>query len=296
MGLRIRTNIASVNAQRRMSQTTETMQTSMRNLSSGYRINRSADDAAGLAISENLKAQTRSMKQARRNANDGVSMIQVAEGSMNEVTNILIRLRELSVQAASDTIGNKERMFSNKEYVQLVDEIDRIASTTEFNGTKLLRGIEANEGMEGELTLHIGAGDGRVENTDTILLDIDKYKIISDEVLELGKEAEIGPESMDDLSFTRETAAGKLRIVDDALDYVAGARAELGAQQNRLQSAISNLGTAIENTESTNSQIRDVDFAAETARLTQMKILNQAGAQVLANANTLPEVALSLLR
>jgi len=294
MGLRIRTNMSSVNAQRSLQGTTNALRENMAQLSSGYRINKAADDAAGLAISNNMTGKIRSLEQATRNANDGVSLVQVAEGSMNEISNILVRLRELATQSASDTIGNAERSFTNREYVALVDEIERITNTTEFNGVKLLQGSDNNEGDE-LLTIHIGAGDGSVENTDTIRLDIDKMRLIPSEDLGLGKDAEIGPVEIGD-SFSREQAAEKLTSIDNALQLVASTRANLGAQQSRMQSAIGNLGIQVENLKSANSRIRDVDFAGATAQFTQNRILSQAGVSVLSQANQEPEAALALLR
>lgn len=293
MGLRIRTNVASVNSQRTMGQSTQALGEDMAKLSSGYRINKAADDAAGLAISETMKAKVRSLDQAKRNANDGVSLIQVAEGSMNEVSNILIRLRELATQAASDTIGNTERSYTNREYVQLVNEIDRISNTTEFNGTKLLAGQEA-VGDETMFTIHVGSGDGSVPNTDSLRIGVEDLTITT-EKLGLGTESEIGPVNPED-GFSRETAAAKLTVIDNALEQVSSSRAYLGAQQSRLGSTINNLGIQIENTKSANSRIRDVDFAEVTASFTQNRILQQAGASVLAQANSAPEIALSLLR
>jgi flagellin len=293
MGLRIKTNVASVNAQRNLGNSTSALQENMGKLSSGYRINKAADDAAGLAISESMKARVRSLGQAKRNANDGVSLVQVAEGSMNEVSNILVRLRELATQAASDTIGNTERAYTNREYVQLVNEIDRISNTTEWNGTKLLAGQE-ELGDETMFTLHVGAGDGQTPNTDTIRIGVENLKV-SVEELGLGTEAEIGPAEVGD-DFTRETAAQKLTVIDSALEKISSNRSYLGAQQSRLNSTINNLGIQIENLKSANSRIRDVDYAEETATFTQNRILQQAGMSVLAQANSAPEVALSLLR
>lgn len=293
MGLRIRTNIASVNSQRNLGKSTEALGEDMAKLSSGYRINKAADDAAGLAISESMKAKIRSMDQAKRNANDGVSLIQIAEGSMNEVSNILVRLRELATQASSDTIGNTERSYTNREYVQLVNEIDRIANTTNFNGIPLLSGSEAT-GDESMFTIHVGAGDGMKENTDTIRIGTENLKVNIEE-MGLGVEAEIGPVNVED-GFSRETAAGKLTVIDSALEKISSNRAYLGAQQSRLSSTINNLGIQVENTKSANSRIRDVDFADVTATFTQNKILQQAGASVLAQANSSPELALALLR
>jgi flagellin len=293
MGLRIKTNIASVNAQRNLSNSTAATGENMAKLSSGYRINKAADDAAGLAISESMKARIRSLGQAQRNANDGVSMVQVAEGSMNEVSNILIRLRELATQAASDTIGNTERSFTNREYVELVNEIQRISNTTEWNGIPLLKGQEAL-GDATMFTIHVGAGDGTVENTDTIRLGVENLKVdVTD--LGLGTESEIGPVNVED-GFVRETAARKLTVIDGALQKIASNRSYLGAQQSRLGSTINNLGIQIENLKSANSRIRDVDFADETASFAQNRILQQAGVSVLTQANQAPEVALSLLR
>ncbi len=293
MGLRIRTNVPALIAQRRLQGTTNEMSNNMEKLSSGNRINRSADDAAGLAISDTLTAKIRSLGQAKRNANDGVSLIQVAEGSMNEISNILIRMRELTTQAASDTIGNQERSFANKEYTQLVDEIDRISNTTEFNGLSLLGGANKNNGV-GELTLHIGAGDGAAENTDTFAINIENIKLDAQNILGLGKEAEIGPTTADG-DFDRATAAEKLGVIDQAIKTVAGNRALLGAKQSRLNSAINNLGSQIENMATTRSRIRDVDFAEVTAEFTQNRILAQAGTSILAQASSVPELSLKLL-
>ena len=296
MGLRIRTNISALTAQRHLAEASGALEVNMEKLSSGYRINRAADDAAGLAISENMKAKTRSMTQAKRNASDGVSLIQVAEGGMNEVSNILIRLRELSTQAASDTIGNRERAFTNLEYVQLVDEIERIGNITEFNGVMLLRG--GNEaGDQENLTLHIGAGDGSVRNTDTIELNLQKIKILAQETLGLETGSAIGPvDPNDGEPFDRSMAAAKLTILDDALSTVNSIRAELGAKQSRLNSTINNLNIAHENLSASNSRIRDVDFASETASYTQNRILQQGGTSILSQANSLPELALTLIR
>ncbi len=295
MGLRIRTNIASINSQRRLSKTTNEMTETMTKLASGYRINKAADDAAGLAISESNRAMIKSVAQAKRNASDGVSLIQVAEGSMNEVSNILVRLRELATQASSDTISNTERSFTNREYVQLVEEIDRITNSTEFNGIKLLRGGSEDGDMD-TLTIHVGAGDGSMENTDTLDVDIQAMKLSSTEELGLGMEEEIGPNDPNDTGFERQTAADKLSIIDDALLHINSVRSELGAKQNRLNSTVSNLGIMHENLSAATSRIRDVDYANATAQFTQSRILQQGGISVLQQSNNLPEMALALLR
>jgi flagellin len=266
----------------------------MERLASGFRINKAADDAAGLGISEGLRAKIRSMGQAKRNASDGVSMIQVAEGSMNEISNILIRLRELSTQAASDTIGNKERAFANKEYVELVEEIDRIGNITEFNGIKLLKGGN-DEGSMTNLSIHVDVGDGSQPNRDTIELDLSKMVVGAKDAFGLDVGSAIGPvESGED--FQRETAAQKLTVIDQALHKVNSMRADLGAKQSRLQSTISNLSVAHENASATHSRIKDVDFAEETASFTQNRILQQGGISILSQANSMPELAMNLLR
>ena len=294
MGLRIKTNVGSLKAQRNLGNTNTRMEDNITKLSSGHRINKSADDAAGLAISATMYSKIRSSTQAKRNANDGISMIQVAEGSFNEITNIMVRLRELSIQSASDTVGDLERSFANKEYVELVDEIDRIANSTEFGGYKLLKGADANEGLD-TLNFHISAGDDSIENRDSILVDIESIKIDSGDVLGLGKGAEVGPMEADG-DFNREASTEKLKVLDDAMNKVAGFRANLGAKQSRLMSTVQNLGVVIENLETSRSRIQDVDFASETAKLTQNRILGQSGVSVLAQGNSQPEQVLGLLR
>jgi flagellin len=224
---------------------------------------------------------------------DGVSLVQTAEGSMNEVTNILIRLRELATQSASDTIGNTERSYTNREYVQLVSEIDRISKTTSFNGSPLLSGQEA-VGDPMMFTIHVGAGDGTIENTDTIQIGVENLEV-STAKLGLGMESEIGPITPGE-EFLRESAASKLTVLDTALQQISSNRSYLGAQQSRLNSTITNLGVQIENLQSANSRIKDVDFAEETASFAQNKILQQSGAAVLMQANSAPEIALALIR
>ena len=294
MGLRIKTNVASLTAQRQLGNNIGRLKNNLEKLSSGQRINKAADDAAGLALSENLKAQVKGLNQARRNANDGISMIQTAEGAYSEISNILIRLRELSVQSASDTIGDRERGYLNKEYTELVDEVDRIANVTEFNGLKVLKGNSRGKEMT-DITLHIGTGSGLQSNSDSLKLDFSEIKVDS-QTLGLGKENEIGPTFGQDNAPPRAEIAQKLDTIDDALIKISGQRAALGANQSRLQKAVGNLAITVENMSAANSRIRDVDFASETASLTQNKILAQAGTAVLTQANTSPEMALSLIR
>lgn len=292
MGMRIRTNVSSLTAQRHMDRNNQDMSSSLEKLSSGYRINKSADDAAGLAITENLRGQIRGLNVARRNANDAVSLVQVAEGSMNEMSNIMIRLRELTVQSASDTLGQQERTFLNREYVQLVDELDRIANSTEFNGQKI---FDQNNDVS-EYVIQVGTrGTTPDENVDTIKINLEGLKFNS-ESLSLGKESEIGAAELGESGPSREDIASKLTTIDEALGRIASERATLGSVQNRLGSAISNLGISIESQQAAASRIKDVDFASETANLTQARIMTNSNLAVLSQANAAPEMALQLLR
>lgn len=295
MGLRIRTNVSAQTAQRQLGETTSRLNKNVEKLSGGFRINRASDDAAGLGVSESMRAQLRSLNQAKRNASDGVSLIQVAEAGMNEVATILIRLRELSVQAASDTIGSKERSLANQEYIQLVEEIDRIGNVTEFNSLPLLKGNSPDGRMDQPLSFHVGPGDGSVANRDTVELDLAKFVIDSKEAFGLDKDVGIGPKDPTE-PFDREQATEKLTILDLALNHINGMRSELGAKQSRLTSTINNLSISEENISASRSRIRDVDFAAETASYTQNKILQQGGVSILANANAMPELVMGLIR
>lgn len=303
MGLRIRTNIASLNAQRRLNLSTNELQDSSAKLASGSRINKAADDAAGLAISENLKADIRSLDQAKRNAGDGVSLVQTAEGGLVETSNMLIRLRELAIQSASDTIGDTERQFTDREFLQLKDEIDRIAASTEFNGTKLLIG-DGDVGDEivnnASFPLEIQVGKEYYQDADSldaanpvniIKMDFSRLNAFTEGEgsLELGR-AEEGTRVN-----TKEAAQLSIAQLDKAIVQVNDYRSYLGAIQNRLGSTIRNLSVQSENLSEANSRIRDTDFAMETAKYTQANILQQAGTSVLANANQQPQIALKLL-
>jgi flagellin len=249
--------------------TSNRLNDSLRKLSSGERITKAGDDAAGLAISENLKAQIRGIRQANRNAGDAISMVQVAEGGLSEISNIVIRLRELGVQAASDTIGETERGFSDIEFQRLKDEVDRIARSTEFNGQKLL------DGTGGIFEFQIGT------KNDPILDRLRFDATAADGTLaSLGLSAET--------VATKEGAQTTLKKLDDALVQINGVRADLGATQNRLQSTINNLGISDENLSAANSRIRDVDVASETAELARNNILVQSGTSVLSQANQIP--------
>jgi len=276
MGLRINTNVASLNAQRNLSGTKLMMDKTLEKLASGQRINRAGDDAAGLAISENLKAQIRGLSQAERNAQDGVSLVQIAEGALSEVSNILIRLRELGVQAASDTIGATERKFLNVEFEQLMSEVDRIANSTEFNRVPLLNGTGA--------VFDIQIGTRNDPMSDRLTFDASSADV---NVAALGLNlASIGD---------KISAQNSLSAIDQAIINVSGIRADFGALQNRLQSTINNLAVNVENLSAANSRIRDTDIAKETAELTKSNILVTAGTSVLAQANNSTKMALGLI-
>ncbi len=276
MGMRINTNVSSLNAQRNLRQTRLDLDKSLEQLSSGQRINRAGDDAAGLAISENLKAQVRGLGQAKRNTEDGVSLVQIAEGGLGEISNILIRLRELAVQAASDTIGSTERKFLNVEFEQLTSEIDRIASSTEFNQVPLLNGTGA--------VLDIQIGTRNDPLTDRLTFDASSADV---NVAALG----LNLASVAD----KISSQNSLAAIDQAIISVSGIRADFGALQNRLQSTINNQAISIENLSAANSRIRDTDVASSTAELTRNNILLQAGTSVLAQANKSTTNALSLI-
>lgn len=276
MSLRIATNIQALAAQRYLASNHEAQNRTLEKLSSGSRINRAGDDAAGLAISEKLKANIRSMKQATRNANDGVSLIQTAEGSMNEIGNILIRMRELSIQAASDTIADTERGFIDKEVQHLKEEIDRISNSTEFNGTKLLNGTSP------PLDIQIGINNNAA--LDRFVFDAP------------GRNTTLEALGLDGISTAvKESSQQNIGMLDSAITKLSENRAGLGALQNRLGSAINNLNIYRENLEAANSRIRDTDMAEESSELTKQNILTQANISVLGQANQNPQLALKLL-
>lgn len=276
MGLRVNSNIASLNAQRNLSNTTVNLQKSLQRLSSGLRISRAADDAAGLAISEGFRADIRSLGQAQRNANDGISLLQIAEGALNEVSGLLIRQRELAIQAANGTLGSSERTIINDEFQDLIAEINRIAAVTQFNGTSILASGAAT-------TFQIGT-----ENTSNDRITI---AAVNAQASAIG----LGSASAGGAVDTVTNARAALTALDTAISNVASLRAGFGTVQNRLESSIRSLAVAIENTSAAESRIRDVDFASETAELTRNQVLQQAGISVLAQANVSTQNALALL-
>lgn len=276
MGLRISTNLPSLSAQRTMAQNSRELQKSFTQLASGSRITKSADDAAGLSISETLKSTIRSYEQARRNANDGISMVQVAEGGLGEISNILTRLRELGVQAASDTVGEQERGFINLEVQQLVKESERIAISNRFGTRNMLDG----SGGTFDYQVDIGNDDFR----DRITFDASAL------------DARTGTLGIEGFDYSeKEGAQSALEVLEAAQRTVNGYRANLGAVQNRMISTTENLGTAIENFSAANSRIRDTDVAASSADLARNNILLNASVGVLAQANAQPQMALRLI-
>jgi flagellin len=280
MGIRINTNVGSLNAQRHLYNTTMRFQKSMERLSSGMRINRSGDDAAGLAISESLKSDIRALQQASRNASDGISLVQVAEGSLDEVNNILLRLRELSEQAATETLGEAERVYLNDEFQELLQEIDRISSTAEFNGIMLL------DGSMGTLDVQVGIGT----DATTSAVPIDLTQVISSADLNLTA----GGVNID--GTNGDAARAAIGLVEAATGIVSSVRAGFGAAQNRLETSIRNIGMTAENLAAANSRIRDVDVALETSNMTSLQILQQAGVSILSQSNMTSQLALNLLQ
>ena len=273
MAFSVVTNVASLGAQRNLSRTQESLTKNMGRLSSGLRINSAADDAAGLGISEKLRAQTRGLAMAERNAMDGVSLLQTAEGSLNEVSGILTRMRELSLQASTDTNSQEQRGYLATEFTALSDELTRMTNTTEFNGIKLLDGSATN--------LQIQVGLNNTDAEDRININIG-----ATDAATLGLDVDISDKT---------TAQSALATIDTAIDTVSQSRSGLGALQNRMQITIQNLSSSRENLTAADSRIRDVDVAEETAAMTRNSILMQAGASVLAQANQAPQIALNLL-
>lgn len=275
-GLTIKTNTASLKAQRALNRINKDQGKVLQQLASGLRINKASDDAAGLGISEKLKAEIRGLGQAERNANDGISLIQIAEGGIEEVSNILTRMKELSVQASSDTIGNSERSFSDLEYQNLKKEVERVANVTNYNGLKLLNGDD------GVFDIQIGTGNNPSEDR------------IQFEVQELNSTLEglgIASLSVD----SKKEAQKSLGDIDKAIHHVSSRRAFLGAQQNRLSSTIQNVQASAENLSEARSRIVDTDFAKATAENTKNNILLSAGTSVLSQANSAGQLALKLL-
>lgn len=271
MPIRITNNVESLNAQRNVGKSQVLMSKSLERLSSGLRINRAADDAAGLAISEKLRANIRSMNQASRNGSDGVALIQTSEGAMDEINSMLLRMKELSEQAATGTIGDSERGYINTEYTALRDEITRISDSTKYNDTNLLDGTLS-------VDIQIGTSDG---TNDVLTIAVSD---VSASALSLATSVS-----------TVSAAQAALTAATTAISTIASRRSELGALQNRFESVVSNIDATVENLSSAESRIRDVDIASETANMVKYSILVQAGVSILSQANQTPQMALQLL-
>ena len=272
MSLRVNTNIFSMTAQKNLANHSSQLQSSFARLSSGLRIVSAADDPAGLGISERMRSEIRSLEMAQRNAQDGVSLVQTAEGALSEVNSNLVRMRELAIEAANGTLSVADRASLESEFTELVAEIDRIGQTTAFNGTNLL--------------------DGSVTNLD-IQTGVDAGQTITINLTDMQAPAL----AIDTLSVTdTASASATLAPLDAAIDAVVAVRGQLGASQNRMSSAMRSIATSVENLAAAESRIRDVDVAAETAKLTRNQILQQAATSILAQANTQPQIALSLLQ
>jgi flagellin len=276
MGLRIATNIASQSVQKNLKEVSNAGNAELEKLSSGKRITKAADDAAGLAISTNLEAQTKGLRQATRNANDGISLVQTAEGGLAETSNILVRLRELSIQAASDTVGDSERGLLDKEYQQLSKEVDRISESTTFNGSQLLNGKG-----KGSMDFQVGAFAG----------EQNKITFDSSETNSSASSIGISGTGVGD----KDDALSAIADVDAAIDRVSGQRANLGSIQSRLQSTVKNLETQTINQDSARSVIQDVDVAEASAALASNNVVKNAAVSTLAQANSIPNSALRLI-
>ena len=276
MGLRIATNIASQNVQKNLKEVSNAGNSSLEKLSSGKRITKASDDAAGLAIATNLEAQTKGLRQATRNANDGISLVQTAEGGLNETTNILTRIRELTIQASSDTVGETERGFLDKEYQQLNKEIDRISQSTMFNGTQLLNG----EG-KGSMDFQVGAFAG----------EQNRITFESGESDASASAIGVAGTSISE----KDSALDAISNVDKAIEKVSGQRANLGSIQSRLQSTVKNLEVQTINQDSARSVIQDVDVADASANLASNTVVKNAAVSTLAQANQIPMSALRLI-
>jgi len=274
MGLRVNSNISSLNSQRYLSLVTDRLNNNFQRLASGLRIASASDDPAGLGISERMRAQIRSLSQAARNGQDGVSLVQTAEGALNEVNTNLIRMRELAVAAANGTYSTADRATLDAEFQLLVEEIDRIADSTQFNGVNVL------SNGAGDVSIQIGTEAG--DTVDISLVD--------------SSSSALGLSGANFDITTTSNAQGLLDTIDTAIDTLVTTRGNLGASQNRLQSAIRSIQNAQEKLAAAESRIRDVDVAAETADLTRNSIVQQAAVSVLAQANAQPQIALSLLQ
>ncbi len=282
MALRVYNNLFSVNAQRHLSNNNTNLGSSLEKLSSGQRINKAADDAAGLSISEGMRSQIRSLNQATRNANDGISLINTAEGALSEQSSILVRMRELASQAATGTVGSTERATINREFQALKDEIDRISAVTEFNGQKLVDG-SLSSAATNSVVIQVGI---RATVNDRINMNT---------AVDLTAITTTGLAIQNTNVLTAASALASLGNLDSAITKVTDGRGRLGAVQNRLVHTLANLSVSAENLTAAESQIRDADYASEISKFTRNQILVQASTAILAQANLVPQTVLQLL-
>lgn len=284
--MRIQHNISALNTHRNLTANNAQASKNLEKLSSGYKINRAGDDAAGLAISEKMRGQIRGLDMASKNAQDGISLIQTAEGALNETHAILQRMRELAVQSANDTNTTDDRSKLQDEVNQLAKEINRIANTTEFNTKKLINGNLNDGGTDGKLVFHIGANKDQTMELKISALDAKTLQI-----------ADENDETAESISIENQTdAENAITLFDNAIKTVSSERSKLGAVQNRLEHTINNLGTSSENLTAAESRIRDTDMAKEMMEFTKNNILMQAAQSMLAQANQQPQGVLQLLQ
>jgi flagellin len=283
--MRINHNISSMIGQSALGMQQSSMSKSLEKLSTGLRINRASDDAAGLSVSESLRSKIRGLDRAKSNAEDGIALMQIAEGATGEVNNILQRLRELAIQSSTDTMTTTERTYINKEFSSLLSEITRISLSASYNGMTLLDGEAGSFGVSGGAAsvLHIGSGSSN--NVDRISITVG--------AMTLGA---LGLSSVTTSVSTSASALSALSLIDTAVRSVNTVRSDMGAYVNRLEFAISNLGNQLYNTQDAESRIRDVDFAKETTEFTRAQILTQSATSMLAQANQVPQGILSLLK
>jgi len=276
MALTVNTNVSAMNATTRLNRSNRGLSSTLGRISSGLRINSAADDAAGLGVAENLSAASRSVRVAQRNTNDGISVVQTAEGATNEVSNILKRMRELSVQSASETLDDGERAYIQDEFVQLSEEVDRIASVTEFNGVALTDGTNAT------IAVQVGINNTANDSVDITLGDLSA--------------ATLGVDT-GAIDLSSSTGAGTaIGAIDTALDTLNGYRSDLGATQNRLESSLSNLENYDQSLSAAESQIRDADFAKEASEMAKYQVMQQAGVAALAQAKSINMQAAQLIQ
>ncbi|MEJ5058242.1 MULTISPECIES: flagellin domain-containing protein [unclassified Pseudomonas] len=287
MALTVNTNTTSLNVQKNLNRASDALSTSMSRLSSGLKINSAKDDAAGLQISNRMSSQIRGQNVAIKNANDGISMAQTAEGALQESTNILQRMRELAVQARNGTNGTADQKATNAEFAQMSDELTRIAASTNLNGKNLL------DGSAGTMTLQVGSNTGTANQIDLVLSS--KFDAVN---LSVGSGTVVltGTTGVSGAGTANTNIDNAITAIDAAIAAIGSTRASLGASQNRLTSTISNLQNITENVTAAQGRVQDTDFAAETANLTKQQTLQQASTSVLAQANQLPSAVLKLLQ